>query len=426
MFMPFQVLGIWFRGLLSLALVAGGIALLSLWYSNRATPVVERRQADGTWVRVDERPGDAAQTEDRRIQWVSWQFGWNRETAYLLGGLALLVWSLGGGWLTYPRLLRRGGERPEALRGEGLTIRRPDGTELRVEMFGPENGMPIVLTHGWSLTSEEWYYAKTELAREHRLIVWDLPGLGKSSKPADRNWSLEKLARDLDAIVEEVNFRPVVLLGHSIGGMILLTYCKLFPEKLGRQVQALVVAHSTYTNPVKTTQYAGLMEAIQKPVLEPLAHLMVWLAPVVRALNWMSYANGSAHRSTDRSSFSGRESRGQLDFLTRMYVEADPAVVGRGFLGMFRYDATAILPTIPVPTLVVTAERDNTCRPEASTYMSQTIPGAQLVNLGDGRHCALFEFHEPFHAAVVQFLAGIEGKIRERQIEITEKVIGRE
>jgi hypothetical protein len=80
---------------------------------------------------------------------------------------------------------------------------------------------------------------------------------------------------------------------------------------------------------------------------------MVWLSPLVRVLNWLSYLNGSAHRSTERDSFSGNETRGQLGFLTRYYCKAAPNVVGRGMLGMLRYDATEALGHIGVPTLVV-------------------------------------------------------------------------
>ena len=100
----------------------------------------------------------------------------------------------------------------------------------------------------------------------------------------------------------------------------------------------LVLALSTY-EPVRTTALGGLYSAIQKPILEPLCHLMVWFSPVVRALNWLSYLNGSAHRSTERSTFSGQETRNQLDFLARYTRNASPAVIGRGMLAMFRYDA---------------------------------------------------------------------------------------
>jgi pimeloyl-ACP methyl ester carboxylesterase len=72
---------------------------------------------------------------------------------------------------------------------------------------------------------------------------------------------------------------------------------------------------------------------------------------------------------------------------------------------MFQYDATAVLPKISVPALIVTADGDTTCLPEASEYMARTIPSARLIRLAKGRHCAVFEFHEEFHAAVSAFVA---------------------
>ncbi len=113
----------------------------------------------------EEARGDSPDTAEQRTRHVWWEFGMNRETLYLLGGSAMLLWSLGGGWLIHPRLLRRGGESPRGVRGERVTIPRPDGSQLRVEAYGPENGAHVIMTHGWTLNSEEWCYAKDELAR---------------------------------------------------------------------------------------------------------------------------------------------------------------------------------------------------------------------------------------------------------------------
>lgn len=400
-FMPFQILGMWLRGLLALALLAASAALLYGWYTHRHLYVTERHP---TSAEPAEQPNRTAErVETRRIDW---QFGLNRETAYLVGGLALAAWSLAGRWLRPTLLFRRGGKEP-ANPPEGMVrrIQRPDGTQLHVVFYGPEDGPPIVLTHGWGLDGHEWTYSVQQLADRHRVIVWDLPGLGRSASPADNDWSLEKLARDLESVLSLAGDRPAVLVGHSIGGMILLTFCRLFPEALGHRVSGLVLAQTTYTNPVKTTSKAAFYTAIQKPVLEPLCHLMVWLAPLVWLMNWLSYLNGSAHRSTERSSFSGHETRGQLDFLTRYYVKAWPGVLARGFLGMFRYDATEVLGAIHVPVLVVAGDQDKTCRPEASTRMSRAISQAALVTLQPARHCGLFEYHEQFNKAVHEFIA---------------------
>ena len=80
--------------------------------------------------------------------------------------------------------------------------------------------------------------------------------------------------------------------------MIILTFCKIFPESLSKRVAGLVLAHTSYTNPVRTTKRAGLYTAIEVPVLIPLLHLTIAIWPLVWVMNWLSYLNGSAHRST--------------------------------------------------------------------------------------------------------------------------------
>ncbi len=272
-------------------------------------------------------------------RWVfSWEPGANRETAELLTGLALLTLALAGRPLTQGvmmLLLRKGTDDPKPTRdGSVQRLRRPDGSELQVESYGPPDAPPIVLTHGWGANATEWYYEKKHLAGRFRLVVWDEPGLGLSRKPDNNDYSLEKLARDLDAVLALCGDRPAVLLGHSIGGMITLTFCRLFPEALGTRVAGLVLVHTTPTNPVRTTKGAAIYTALEKPVLVPLLRLTIALWPLVWVMNWLSYLNGSAHRSTHRESFAGTETRGQLDFAARFMPHGRPDVLARGMFGM--------------------------------------------------------------------------------------------
>jgi pimeloyl-ACP methyl ester carboxylesterase len=69
-------------------------------------------------------------------------------------------------------------------------------------------------------------------------------------------------------------------LGHSIGGMITLTFCRLFPQALGGKVRAIALVQTTYTNPVRTTTMAVLFTALERPVIVPLLHLTIWLSPL--------------------------------------------------------------------------------------------------------------------------------------------------
>jgi pimeloyl-ACP methyl ester carboxylesterase len=272
-----------------------------------------------------------------------------------------------------------------------------------VECYGPVDGPPLILTHGWGMNSTEWYYLKQRLRDHFRLIVWDLPGLGLSTRPANKDYSLENLARDLEAVLGVAGNRPAILLGHSIGGMITLTFCRLFPEALRTRVAGLVLVHTTYTNPVRTTKGAKLYTALERPVLVPLLYLTIWLSPLVWLMNWLSYLNGTAHLSTKQSGFAGTETWEQIAFATSFQPLASPAVLARGMLGMLAYDATATLRTIPIPTVVVPGDRDPVCLPEASERIHQAVKLAQLTLLTPAKHMGLLEHHERFVEYVKEF-----------------------
>ena len=405
-FMPFNILGMWFRGLLAIVLLGLSIYLLREWYE-RATTVHEPIAVAEADVRRDPEAGrDPAVGRTRSARLSSWRPGWDTPTAMLAGGLALMGLSLGGGSFAFPLMRRRGTDEPNSERGGRVErLKRPDGSELHVDMYGPADGPTIVLTHGWGANATEWYYLKKQLGDRFRLIAWDLPGLGLSKRPDNNDYSLDKMARDLDAVVALAGNAPVVLLGHSIGGMISLTYCRLFAESLGRKVSGLVLVHTTPTNPMRTTKNAGLYTALQKPVIEPLLHLTIWLSPLVWAMNWMAYLNGSAHRSTAKESFAGTETRGQLNFAARFMPHGSPAVLARGMFGMLAYDASATLKTIDAPVLVVPGDLDGTCTPEASTWMDKDLPKSKLEALTPAKHMGLLEHKDRFSKLVGEFVS---------------------
>ena len=153
-------------------------------------------------------------------------FGLNQETMLFAAAIILTLFALAGGMIVKGilRLTKRGkadadtDPRRTPAPTSQQRLRRPDGSELQIEFYGPEDGPPIVLTHGWGLDTREWNYLKRDLSDSFRLIVWDEPGLGKSTRPSNRDYSLENLARDLEAVLALAGDKPAILLGHSIGG----------------------------------------------------------------------------------------------------------------------------------------------------------------------------------------------------------------
>lgn len=332
-----------------------------------------------------------------------WYEGALISNSWLYLSLGLLLWSFLG-FLPILLLHRPGRDEPKPYRSDRRQrLTRPDGSEINVEFYGPEDGPTIILTHGWGPDSTVWYYAKKQLTDQFRVIVWDLPGLGRSKKPQNRDYSLEKFASDLNAVVELAGDQPVILLGHSMGAMMLLTFCRLFPEKLGNPVMGLIVVDGTYTNPLRTTTFSKLLLALQKPLLEPLLYLAIALSPLLHLTTWLSYLNGTTLLTTEISGFTGRETRGQLNFSSLIGIKAPPGVLARGVLGMFEFEETATLPKIPIPTLVVVGKSDIATRPFASDRMSSAIPQAELRVLAPGGHMALMERNQQFSDLVRAF-----------------------
>jgi pimeloyl-ACP methyl ester carboxylesterase len=387
---PTSIIRIWFLGLFSWVLLGVGIYLSHKWYQR-------------------------AWSYDFNLQrsYFDPHIGYNYDTLLLVLAAGLFLWVLAGGVIVRAILsqflkTKSPGSSvalPKQSR-EGATVSRlgrPDGSELRVECYGREDAPPIILTHGWGANSTEWNYLKKELSDNFRLIVWDLPGLGLSTRPTNRDYSMENLAHHLEAVLGLAGDRPAILLGHSIGGMITLTFCRLFPRSLGTRVRGIALVQTTYTNPIRTTNMAGLFTALERPVIVPLLHLTIWLSPLLWLSNLMSYLNGSALLSTKSSGFAGTETWEELDFVARFQLQAAPAVMARGMLGMLRYDATATLRAINVPALVLAGDRDPVCKPEASERMEREIPGAELAKLAPAKHMGLIEHHTRFAEIVSKF-----------------------
>ncbi|MUG91502.1 alpha/beta fold hydrolase [Scytonema sp. UIC 10036] len=370
-FMPLNFLLLWLVELLSIGVLAGGIYILYEWYE---------RELVGT--------------------------------SYLVAGLAMVLWSFGGRFIGLPLLRRRGVEEPKFIRSQTVKrVSRPDGSVLQVEFYGDEDAPPIILSHGWGPNSTVWYYAKRQLSDRFRVIVWDLPGLGKSARPKNNDYSLEKYARDLEAVVAIAGDKPVILLGHSMGGMINLTFCRLFPEHLGRKVAGLVLVDTTYTNPVKTCIFSGLIRKLQKPLLEPLLYLTIVLSPILWLMTWLSYLNGLLYISVELSGFTGTETRGQLNFAAILSALGSPGVLARGTLAMFKYEETETLAKINVPVLVVCGATDIATKPVASDRMEAELPRAEKVTIKPGGHMALMEQNQYFAEAVSKFCTACSLKL---------------
>ncbi|NTW01788.1 MAG: alpha/beta hydrolase [Oscillochloris sp.] len=332
-------------------------------------------------------------------------------------GISLLIWAFAGGLLLRLVATLKPGRQPTAgdpehsRDGHVHRLERPDGTVLQLETYGSDAAPPLILTHGWGTNSTEWYYLKRQLSQRFRLIVWDLPGVGRSTRSHIRDYSLDAFAEHLDAVLRFA-VKPAILVGHSIGGMTILTFCRRFPETLGQRVAGLALVHTTYINPVRTARFGRLFTALERPLIVPLLYLTIALAPLVLLMNWLGYLNGSLHIANQQSGFTGNESWGQVEFVTRYNLYTAPSVLARGMLGMLKYDGRAALPAITIPTLIIPSDQDPLCPPEASAYIHQHVRSSQLAPLAPARHMGLLEQNQQFATLIDRFATTVFASTR--------------
>ncbi|MFC0217616.1 alpha/beta fold hydrolase [Pseudochelatococcus lubricantis] len=98
------------------------------------------------------------------------------------------------------------------------TIATKDGTTIFYKDWGPRDGQPIVFAHGWPLSSDAWDAQMLFFGlRGFRVIAHDRRGHGRSGQPWDGN-NMDQYADDLAELIEKLDLRNAVLVGHSTGG----------------------------------------------------------------------------------------------------------------------------------------------------------------------------------------------------------------
>lgn len=105
---------------------------------------------------------------------------------------------------------------------------------LTVSYVDEGGGSPLVLLHGWPTSSFLYREITPVLARHHRVVVPDLPGFGRSSKPVDRRYTFELFADVLDALVERLGLDGVGLVVHDLGGPIGVHWALHRPGRVAR------------------------------------------------------------------------------------------------------------------------------------------------------------------------------------------------
>lgn len=116
---------------------------------------------------------------------------------------------------------------------QARTIHSPAGAEMFVRYGG--SGPVVVLLHGYAENSDSWAPLAADLMKDHTVIVPDLRGIGRSSKPAG-GYDKKTQAQDIRAVVTALGYDRTLVVAHDIGNMVAYAYAASYPDKVERLV----------------------------------------------------------------------------------------------------------------------------------------------------------------------------------------------
>lgn len=257
----------------------------------------------------------------------------------------------------------------------------------------------VVLIHGLGSYMPVWTHNLDALARDHRVIAIDLPGYGKSSK-ANHTYSMEFFAQAVHAVVRELGVTRPVLVGHSMGGQIAMTYALVYPG----EVEALVLSSPAGLEEFGDGEARWLADAVTPTFTCAADSEAIWVRHVQ---NFFRAPKDAEFMVKDRLAVIGGP-----DF--EDYCRA----VSRSVSAMVDEPVVDRLGEIDVPVLVLFGEEDYLI-PNPILHGGSTVrlakkavkefPDAELVLLEKAGHMAQFEQPQAWNAKVLHFLASHGG-----------------
>lgn len=271
-----------------------------------------------------------------------------------------------------------------------MSIRSTDGTRLHAEVFGPDDGYPIVLSHGITCSLQVWRNQIADLAKDHRVIAFDHRGHGRSGVPGRGGYTLDLLAADLDAVLDATLDRGecAVIAGHSLGGIAIIAWADRYRDSVPERADAVALINTTTgsdlvheLNLLPVPLAAGCIR-VARDIIRTIGSL-----PVPRAAHWTT-------RQFAATMVVGPDADPAVaEFVHDMFV-ATPRAGRGGWVGMLA-DALGrehlSLDGLTVPTLVVGSQKDRLLPIGLSRKIAHAAPNlVALVELPGG-HCANLE-----------------------------------
>ena len=244
-----------------------------------------------------------------------------------------------------------------------------DGVRVSFRVEG--DGKPLVFIHGWAASSNYWKYQIDHFSKSYKVIAPDLRGHGDSDKPLDADYSVERMAKDILTIIDKLSLKDVILVGHSLGGLIVLELLRKF-----RDISGITLVSTPYKETV--------------PVF-----------PVMLLLRWRWLAEKII---TPR--LVGPDANEELlNFMRRESAKSKPEILRRVFKEVAKY--TPAIDKLGIKGISVVGEYDRTINKRRVKEISDIL-GLKFLMIKRAGHNLMLEKPSEFNIALEQFLDSLK------------------
>jgi pimeloyl-ACP methyl ester carboxylesterase len=293
-------------------------------------------------------------------------------------------------------------------------VRTDDGAELHVEVDeAPGTELNVVLVHGFTASLEEFALQRETLRGRATTVLYDCRGHGRSRHSRVRHPSIDQLGRDLGAVLDQaVPPGPVVLLGHSMGGMTVMALARQRPELFGPRVAGAFLLATSSGGLVEEGAVGAAVRVLRRLGLLQLYLLLFQLwAPVLERFR---RRGTRVMRAYFRRYLFGKddatpETVTQVQELLEQTPLTTVAAFYKTLLDHDEHAALEVLHPLPVTLLVGTDDRLTPLR--HTERMAEALPDAELVVVPGAGHSVNITRREVVDEALLRLLTRTESAL---------------
>jgi pimeloyl-ACP methyl ester carboxylesterase len=260
-----------------------------------------------------------------------------------------------------------------------------DGGSIYVATRG--TGAPILLSHGVTITSRVWVKQFRSLPRDGvEVVAFDHRGHGQSTV-GDTGYSVDNLAADMRTVIEALDLRDAILVGHSMGGVAVQAFALRHPDVLHERVRGLVLASTLAKTSVSASRQ---LRCLAERVTGSFDLRTVMQRPNLGSM----FA---------RVGFGREPLASHVELNRQMLASCDSATARDATTALLGLDLTGELGRLDIPTLVLSGTADVITPPSESRRLAELIPGAQLRVFEGAGHMLMLERSDEFDASLLDF-----------------------